>query len=155
MIFFCENNLYGEGTPQDKQAPIADLALRAEGYDFPGVIVDGNDVLAVYDATQEARKRALAGEGPTMIEAKTYRFRGHYEGDPQVYRRPGELEAWKARDPVPLFGRDCLPRESSKRTVWPRLRPPSSRNWMRPWPLQQLHPSRRGRGLSRGLCRYA
>jgi pyruvate dehydrogenase E1 component alpha subunit len=103
VIFFCENNLYGEGTPQDKQAPIADLALRAQGYDFPGIIVDGNDVLAVYDATQEARKRALAGDGPTMIEAKTYRFRGHYEGDPQVYRRPGELEAWKARDPVPTF----------------------------------------------------
>ncbi len=103
VIFFCENNLYGEGTPQDKQTPIADLALRAEGYAFPGVIVDGNDVLAVYDATQEARERALAGEGPTMIEAKTYRFRGHYEGDPQVYRRPGELEAWKARDPVSTF----------------------------------------------------
>jgi pyruvate dehydrogenase E1 component alpha subunit len=103
VIFFCENNLYGEGTPQDMQAPIADLALRAGGYGFPGVIVDGNDVLAVYDATQGARHRALAGDGPSLIEAKTYRFRGHYEGDPQVYRRPGELEAWQARDPVPAF----------------------------------------------------
>ena len=103
VIFFCENNLYGEGTPQDMQTPIADLARRADGYGFPGVIVDGNDVLAVYDATQEARNRALAGGGPALIEAKTYRFRGHYEGDPQVYRRPGELEAWQARDPVPAF----------------------------------------------------
>ncbi|HIP71610.1 MAG TPA: thiamine pyrophosphate-dependent dehydrogenase E1 component subunit alpha, partial [Anaerolineae bacterium] len=99
LIFFCENNSYGEGTPQHKQAPITDLAIRAESYGFPGVIVDGNDVTAVYEATQTARRRALAGEGPTLIEAKTYRFRCHYEGDPQVYRKPGELEAWQARDP--------------------------------------------------------
>ena len=103
VIFFCENNLYGEGTPQHKQAPIADLARRADGYGFPGVIVDGNDAIAVYEATQEAHRRALAGEGPTLIEAKTYRFRGHYEGDPQIYRKPGEMEAWQARDPVPAF----------------------------------------------------
>ena len=103
VIFFCENNLYGEGTPSDMQTPIADLALRADGYGFPGVIVDGNDVLAVYEAVRHARNRALAGDGPSMIEAKTYRYRGHYEGDPQVYRRPGEMEAWKARDPVPAF----------------------------------------------------
>lgn len=103
VIFFCENNLYGEGTPQHKQAPIADLAYRAKGYGFPGVIVDGNDAIAVYQAVQVARRRALDGEGPTLIEAKTYRFRGHYEGDPMVYRSPGELEAWQARDPVPAF----------------------------------------------------
>ncbi|HID54467.1 MAG TPA: thiamine pyrophosphate-dependent dehydrogenase E1 component subunit alpha, partial [Anaerolineae bacterium] len=108
LIFFCENNLYGEGTPQHKQAPITDLAIRAESYGFPGVIVDGNDVTAVYEATQTARRRALAGEGPTLIEAKTYRFRGHYEGDPQVYRKPGELEAWQARDPVPAFRAELL-----------------------------------------------
>jgi pyruvate dehydrogenase E1 component alpha subunit len=103
VIFFCENNLYGEGTPQHKQAPIRDLAKRADGYGFPGVIVDGNDVIAVFDAVKEARERALAGEGPTLIEAKTYRYRGHYEGDPMVYRLPGELEKWKKRDPIPAF----------------------------------------------------
>ena len=108
VIFFCENNLYGEGTPQHMQAPIKDLARRAEGYGFPGIIVDGNDVIAVYEATKDARERALAGEGPTMIEAKTYRFRGHYEGDPQVYRQPGELEAWKSRDPIPTFRKRLL-----------------------------------------------
>jgi pyruvate dehydrogenase E1 component alpha subunit len=108
VIFFCENNLYGEGTPQDKQSPITDLALRAEGYGFPGIIVDGNDVIAVYEVVKEARSRALAGLGPTMIEAKTYRLRGHYEGDPQVYRRPGELEEWIARDPVPGFRAQLL-----------------------------------------------
>jgi TPP-dependent pyruvate/acetoin dehydrogenase alpha subunit len=103
VIFFCENNLYGEGTPQHKQAPIRDLARRADGYGFPGVIVDGNDVIAVYDATKAARERALAGEGPTLIEAKTYRYRGHYEGDPMVYRSKGELEEWRKRDPIPAF----------------------------------------------------
>jgi pyruvate dehydrogenase E1 component alpha subunit len=108
VIFFCENNLYGEGTPQSKQAPIADLALRAEGYGFPGVIVDGNDVLAVYEVVEVAAERARTGEGPTFVEGKTYRFRGHYEGDPMVYRSRGEEEAWKARDPVPAFRQRLL-----------------------------------------------
>ena len=76
---------------------------RADSYGFPGVSVDGNDPIAVYEATQAARRRALAGDGPTLIEAKTYRFRGHYEGDPQVYREPGEMAAWRQRDPVPAF----------------------------------------------------
>ena len=108
VIFFCENNLYGEGTPQHKQAPIRDLAKRADGYGFPGVIVDGNDVTAVYDAVINAHERALAGEGPTLIEGKTYRYRGHYEGDPMVYREPGELEEWKKRDPIPAFRLRCI-----------------------------------------------
>ncbi|NMB87394.1 MAG: thiamine pyrophosphate-dependent dehydrogenase E1 component subunit alpha [Chloroflexi bacterium] len=103
VIFFCENNLYGEGTPQDRQAPVADLAKRAESYNFPGVIVDGNDPVAVYEVTTAAVERARSGQGPTLIEAKTYRFRGHYEGDPQVYRKPGEMEQWKKRDPIPTF----------------------------------------------------
>lgn len=108
VIFMCENNLYGEGTPQHKQAPIADLARRAEGYGFPGLIVDGNDVLAVYDAVRWAAERARAGLGPTFIEGKTYRQRGHYEGDPMVYRTQEEMEYWKARDPVVLFRRRLL-----------------------------------------------
>ena len=107
-IFFCENNLYGEGTPQSKQAPVADLAVRAGGYGFPGVIVDGQDVLAVYQAVKEAAGRARAGEGPTFVEAKTYRYRGHYEGDPQVYRLTGEMEAWRARDPIPALRQRLL-----------------------------------------------
>jgi pyruvate dehydrogenase E1 component alpha subunit len=116
VIFFCENNLYGEGTPQHKQAPIQDLARRADSYDFPGVEVDGNDVLAVYEAVKEARELALAGEGPTLIEAKTYRYRGHYEGDPQVYRLAGEMEAWEARDPIPAFRKKLLASELFKET---------------------------------------
>jgi pyruvate dehydrogenase E1 component alpha subunit len=108
VIFFCENNLYGEGTPQHKQAPITDLAIRAEGYAFPGVIVDGNDVLAVFEATQTAAVRARAGDGPTFIEGKTYRYRGHYEGDPMVYRSKEELEQWRQRDPITLFRQRLL-----------------------------------------------
>jgi acetoin:2,6-dichlorophenolindophenol oxidoreductase subunit alpha len=101
VIFFCENNLYGEGTPQNKQAAVADLAIRAQSYGFPGVIVNGNDVIAVYEATCQAAERARSGAGPTLIEAKTYRTRGHYEGDPQVYRPIEEIESWKAKDPIP------------------------------------------------------
>jgi pyruvate dehydrogenase E1 component alpha subunit len=103
VIFFCENNLYGEGTAIARCTPITELALRAHSYGFPGVIVDGNDVLAVYDAVVEARKRAVSSQGPTFIEAKTYRLRGHYEGDPQVYRTQEEIEAWRKRDPIPAF----------------------------------------------------
>lgn len=103
VIFFCENNLYGEGTPQDKQAPVADLAIRASSYAMPGVTVDGNDVLAVYEATKAAAERARSGGGPTFIEGKTYRQRGHYEGDPMVYRSKAEMDAWKRRDPVGAF----------------------------------------------------
>ncbi len=112
-IFFCENNLYGEGTPQGKQSPVADLAVRAEGYAFPGVIVDGNDVLAVYEATQTAVERARAGEGPTFIEGKTYRYRGHYEGDPMVYRSKEEMEEWRQRDPISNFHQRLLAAETA------------------------------------------
>jgi TPP-dependent pyruvate/acetoin dehydrogenase alpha subunit len=111
IVFFCENNLYGEGTPQYKQAPVADLAIRAEGYAFPGLTIDGNDVLAVYEATQAAVERARAGDGPTFIEGKTYRHRGHYEGDPMVYRSKAEMEAWRQRDPIASLRRQLLEAE--------------------------------------------
>ncbi len=108
IIFFCENNLYGEGTPQSKQSPVADLSIRAEGYAFPGVIVDGNDVLAVVEATQAAVERARAGQGPTFVEGKTYRYRGHYEGDPMVYRTKEEMAEWRQRDPISTFRQRLL-----------------------------------------------
>ncbi len=103
VIFFCENNLYGEGTALHRSAAVQNLAERAVAYGFPGIMVDGNDVLAVYDAVRQAAARARDGAGPTFIEAKTYRFRGHYEGDPQVYRTQAEVEEWKKRDPIPSF----------------------------------------------------
>jgi pyruvate dehydrogenase E1 component alpha subunit len=103
-VFVCENNLYGEFTAQAEQSPVADVATRAVAYAMPGVIADGNDVLDVRDRVAEAVARARAGEGPTLVEAKTYRHRGHYEGDMGAYRPPGELDAWLARDPIIAFG---------------------------------------------------
>jgi acetoin:2,6-dichlorophenolindophenol oxidoreductase subunit alpha len=103
-VYVCENNLYGEFTRQDRHQPIADVARRADSYAMPGVIADGNDVLDVLSVTGEAVARARAGEGPTLIEAKTYRHRGHYEGDMGAYRPPDEVAEWLARDPILTFG---------------------------------------------------
>lgn len=101
VVYVCENNLYGEFTSQKDHQAISDVADRAIAYGFPGITVDGNDVLAVYEATNEAVKRAKDGAGPTLIECKTYRFRGHFEGDPQLYRSKEEVEEWVKRDPIP------------------------------------------------------
>jgi len=104
VVFVCENNLYGEGTPQHKQAPIRELAKRAESYAFPGITVDGNDVIAMYNAVSSAVLAARRAEGPTLVEGLTYRWGGHYEGDPQVYKPKGELEEWKRKDPLVMMG---------------------------------------------------
>ena len=82
---------------------IEDVADRAEGYGFDGVSINGNDVLAVYQATQGALARARGGEGPTLIECKTYRWHGHSEHDKAFYRTDEELAMWKSRDPIPTF----------------------------------------------------
>jgi len=103
VIFVCENNLYGISVSQKMHQPIKDIAIRATGYDMPGVVVDGNDVIAVYKEAMKAVKRARAKEGPTLIECKTYRWRGHHEGDPNQgrrYRTKEEIEAWKRKDPI-------------------------------------------------------
>jgi len=80
------------------------VALRSDSYAMPGVIADGNDVLDVLRLAGEAAARARAGDGPTLIEAKTYRHRGHYEGDMGAYRPPDEVAEWMARDPILTFG---------------------------------------------------
>jgi len=103
VIFVCENNLYGISVAQHRHQAIKDIAVRAAGYDMPGVIVDGMDVLAVYEAVGKAVKRAKAGEGPTLVECKTYRFRGHHEGDPNLgtrYRTKEEMAEWRKRCPI-------------------------------------------------------
>jgi pyruvate dehydrogenase E1 component alpha subunit len=99
-IFVCENNGYAESTPRQRHQKIDDIAARAVAYNMPSLSVDGNDAGAVYLAASEAVARARAGGGPTLIEAKTYRIRGHYEGDPQIYRTKEEVEAWEKRDPI-------------------------------------------------------
>lgn len=102
VIFVCENNLYGEYTPIRATTPFEDLARRAAAYDMPATIVDGNDVLGVYDAVGDAAERARRGGGPTFVECKTYRQRGHSRTDPGTYRPKEEVATWLARDPVSL-----------------------------------------------------
>jgi pyruvate dehydrogenase E1 component alpha subunit len=103
VIFVCENNLYGEFSHISHTTPLEDISARAAAYDMPGVIVDGNDVLAVRDAALAAVARARKGDGPTLIEAKTYRHRGHSRTDPAKYRPEAEVAEWLARDPLILF----------------------------------------------------
>jgi len=102
VIFVIENNLYGEYTRINLSTPIEDLADRADSYAMRKEIVDGQDVDAVIKAIQSAVDFARAGNGPSLIEAKTYRFSGHSRSDPATYRTPGELDEWKKRDPLDI-----------------------------------------------------
>lgn len=101
VIFVCENNGYAEMSPISVHLANQQVADFATPYGIPGVTVDGNDVMAVRAATEEAVGRARAGEGPSLIECKTYRWHGHYEGDPQRYRDKAEVAAWREKDPLP------------------------------------------------------
>src|SRR6476646_9327542 len=103
ILFICENNQYAYSVPLEKSMAIDDVADRAHSYGFDGVAINGNDVLAVYQATQGALARARGGEGPTLIECKTYRWHGHSEHDKAFYRTNEELAMWKSRDPIPTF----------------------------------------------------
>ncbi len=103
IVFVCENNQYAYSVPLEKSMAIDDVADRAESYGFDGVAINGNDVLAVYQATQGALARARGGDGPTLIECKTYRWHGHSEHDKAFYRTDEELAMWKSRDPIPTF----------------------------------------------------
>ena len=102
VVFVAENNGYGEFTIQSRHQNIESVAERAAAYDIPGVIVDGNDVLAVYEASKEAVNRAREGKGPTLLECKTYRIKGHFVGDPELYRSSDEVERWKKEDKDPI-----------------------------------------------------
>jgi pyruvate dehydrogenase E1 component alpha subunit len=108
VVFIITNNLYGEYSPVRMTTPIDDLARRAEPYGMPGVVVDGQDVEAVHAATSEAVDRARAGDGPSLLEMKTYRYRGHSRSEPARYRPEGELESWIARDPITILGRRLI-----------------------------------------------
>lgn len=104
-VYILENNHYGVANPQSDHTKLKNLADRAAAYGFPGVVVDGNDVLAVREAAMEAVGRARGGGGPTLIEAKTWRHWGHFIGDSAKYRDPAEHAAWLARDPIPAFAK--------------------------------------------------
>ncbi|WP_029688162.1 pyruvate dehydrogenase (acetyl-transferring) E1 component subunit alpha [Thermoanaerobacter sp. A7A] len=103
VVYICENNLYGMSNPVSKSTAVKDIAQRAESYNMPGVIVDGNDIVEVYKAVKEAVDRARRGEGATLIESKTYRWLGHSKSDPRVYRTREEEEEWKKKDPIKRF----------------------------------------------------
>lgn len=103
VIFLCENNLYAVSTPLNSSTSCASIADRASSYSMPGVSIDGNDVFAVYRAVCKAVEKARREEGPSLIECRTYRWEGHYVGDPRVYRSKEEENKWKKKDPIKRF----------------------------------------------------
>ena len=106
VVFICENNLYGISVSQKQHQVIEDISIRSVSYNMPGITVDGNDVLTVYEASGKAIQRARVGEGPTLVECKTYRWRGHHEGDPNQgrrYRTVEEIQEWVQKCPIKRF----------------------------------------------------
>ncbi|HEY0318866.1 MAG TPA: pyruvate dehydrogenase (acetyl-transferring) E1 component subunit alpha [Solirubrobacterales bacterium] len=108
VLFLVENNLYGMGTSVERHSAQTDLSKKAEGYGIPGRRIDGMDVLAVREAVAEGIRLARKESRPTLIEAFTYRFRGHSAADPEVYREREEVEEWRERDPIETFARRCV-----------------------------------------------
>jgi pyruvate dehydrogenase E1 component alpha subunit len=108
VLFLVENNLYGMGTSVERHSAQTDLSKKAEGYGVPGERIDGMDVLAVREAVAEGIRLAREERRPTMLEAFTYRYRGHSAADPEVYREREEVEEWREKDPIETFGRLCV-----------------------------------------------
>lgn len=108
LICYCENNVWAESTNIYEATALTDISQRAVGYGIPGIAVDGNDVLAVYEAVHAAIARARRGEGPTFIEGRTCRRRGHFEGDTHLYRTQEEKDECKKRDPIPRFRKKLI-----------------------------------------------
>ncbi len=126
-IFFCQNNQWAISLPRERQTRSATLAEKAAAYGFPGVVVDGNDVAAVYRTVREARERALAGDGPTLIEAQVYRFGPHSTSDdPRRYREDSQVQAARQRDPIALLKatlvQDRVLDEAADSKIWEEAR---------------------------------
>lgn len=113
-VFICENNRYGMGTPITVSSAVTDVYKRASAYDIPGVWCDGMDTLHTYEVVYEAVERARRGEGPTLIEARTYRFRGHSMSDPGTYRTREEVEEERKKDPIPKLRAFILSKKRAK-----------------------------------------
>jgi pyruvate dehydrogenase E1 component alpha subunit len=122
VIFICENNLYGEYSPIAATTPLARLADRADSYAMAKAQVDGNSLRLVRETVDEAVSRARDGEGPTLIEALTYRHKGHSRSDPGTYRPPGELESWLQRDPIVQFEHELVEQGTATRAQLDELR---------------------------------
>jgi len=112
VVYVIENNLYGESTPISDVCRLANLSDRAAAYAIPGETIDGNDVLAVYDAVAKAVARARKGDGPTLLECKTYRHYGHFCGDPQTYKKKEEVDEWLKKDPILRFRKELIKMEA-------------------------------------------
>jgi pyruvate dehydrogenase E1 component alpha subunit len=111
IVYVCENNQYAISTAQSRSASVRDISVRKDAYGMHGCMVDGNDVIAVYEAARRAVELARSGEGPTLMECKTYRWRGHYEGEADrmyAYRKDEEIEEWKKRCPIDRYRRKLL-----------------------------------------------
>jgi pyruvate dehydrogenase E1 component alpha subunit len=109
VLFVCENNEWASTTPYLTTTSVKDIADRAQGYDMPGVIVDGNDVFAVYEAAEKLIKKIKKGEGPALLECKTYRIKGHFVGDPEKYRTKEEVQkVFDENDPIINFEEKVL-----------------------------------------------
>ena len=122
MLYVCENNLYSAGTTAADTLALSDVAARAAGYGIPGVVVDGNDVMAVYEAAEAAVNRARAGQGPSLIECKTYRWRGHTERPGQEDPRPKEeIEEWRQRDPINRFATSLMEHGLLTEEKWQKM----------------------------------
>jgi acetoin:2,6-dichlorophenolindophenol oxidoreductase subunit alpha len=108
VIYICENNQYATSVAVERSTSVRDIGVRGTAYDMPGVTVDGNMVDEVYAAAEEAVARARQGDGPTLIECKTYRIRGHFEGDDSLYRTKDEVERARERDPIDYWKRKLV-----------------------------------------------
>ncbi len=122
VILVCENNVYAEFTDSRTMARVPSVAERAAAYGIAAVVVDGNDVEAVHRATLDAAERCRSGEGPVLIEAETYRWHGHYEGDAQPYKPEDESTAWRERDPLLRAGRLLVERGEADEDELERVR---------------------------------
>jgi acetoin:2,6-dichlorophenolindophenol oxidoreductase subunit alpha len=115
-LFILENNSYAQSTPVEYSAKITDLAERAKAYGIPGIVIDGMDAREVYEKAQEAVEGARKGGSPVLLECKTYRFGGHYEGDPGGYRTDAEIQAWRERDPIDALRRRLIDSGTARST---------------------------------------
>lgn len=142
VVFVCENNGYAESTPAHYHCSTTDIANRASAYEIPGIVVDGLDLFAVYEAAGEAIARARRGEGPSIIEAKTYRYYGHFQGDMVTYRTDDELKKFKERDAIEHVRQYAithgLATEAELNAIDTRTREHLDRAWVSakaaPWP---------------------
>ena len=112
VVYVIENNLYGESTPISDVCRLPNLSDRAAAYAIPGKTIDGNDVFAVYEEVGKAVARARKGDGPTLVECKTYRHYGHFCGDPQTYKKKEEVDEWLKKDPIPRFRKHLIEMEA-------------------------------------------